>query len=475
MKTKRALFSIIVSLSVFWLSMILDYDTFNYEDIGTHKKETSHIQGDNSILNKSDKENLEVYSYQYGIVASNNEKLYLHRMSDTDSLANQDLDGSQGSNKHVLNKELDIPDTPASYDDTESTDEEEPYSDHDQSEINISKLNESELGQSEPDKQDLEEATSLYANIGISIANSFVNIRDRASTESDIVGKLHKDSAAKVLDTVGDWYYIESGSVKGYISSKYLKTGIPDDELVNNYGSLKVNVDANGLNVREKPDMESSKLTVIYQNERYPAIEILDEWVKIDISDDNVIGYVNKEYVQILVDFEKAISKKEEEELIRLQKEEEERLRKIEAEERAKKETEIKQRDEVDYTDKELKLLACLVHSEAGDQSYEGKLAVANIVLNRMKSKKYPNTMNDVIYQPGQFSVAKNGSLAKQLANYENYSSKSHKLTIKAAKAALSGENNIGNRLYFHAYKAAVKKGYDQKKNSVKLEDHLFW
>ena len=100
-----------------------------------------------------------------------------------------------------------------------------------------------------------------------------------------------------------------------------------------------------------------------------------------------------------------------------------------------------------------------MVHAEAGNQSYEGKLAVANVVLNRMKSKKYPNTIEAVIYQPGQFSVAKSGSLDKQLKNYENYSSKSQQLTLKATKAALSGENIIGNRLFFHAYIAAVKKG----------------
>ena len=119
--------------------------------------------------------------------------------------------------------------------------------------------------------------------------------------------------------------------------------------------------------------------------------------------------------------------------------------------------------------------MACLVYAEAGNQSYEGKLAVANVVLNRVKSKKYPNTIKDVIYQPGQFTVAKSGSLAKQLEKYESYSTESQLLTIKAAKAALSGANNIGNRLYFHAYKSAVSKGYDKKKNAVKIEDHIFW
>jgi spore germination cell wall hydrolase CwlJ-like protein len=261
-----------------------------------------------------------------------------------------------------------------------------------------------------------------------------------------------------------DWYYIESGSVKGYIKSKYLKTGISDDELIEKYGIKKITVNADGLNVRKKPDPDSEVVTVIYEKESYPVIDLLDDWVKVDITDDKVMGYVKKEYVDILIDFNKAISKAEEEE-----------LKKIQEEERIKKETEIKYREEVNYTEDELKLLACLVHSEAGNQSYEGKLAVANVVLNRVKSSKYPNTIEKVIYQSGQFTVATNGSLAKQLELYDNYSSKSQLLSIKAAKAALSGENNIGDRLYFNEYKAAVRKGHDQKKNSVKIQDHLFW
>lgn len=80
-----------------------------------------------------------------------------------------------------------------------------------------------------------------------------------------------------------------------------------------------------------------------------------------------------------------------------------------------------------------------------------------------------------MIYQPGQFSVAKNGSLAKQLKKYDSYSSKSQLATIKAVKAALSGKNNIGNRLYFNEYKASVKNGYNKKKNSMRIDDHLFW
>ena len=316
----------------------------------------------------------------------------------------------------------------------------------------------------EDDVKEKEPEKTLYANIGISVAKEFVNIRKEASTDSDILGKLYRDSAAEIIKSDGDWFLIESGSVKGYVKSEFIKTGIPDDELVEKYGELSIIVTVDGLNVREKTDTESSKLDVIYKNEIYPVMDTSENWIKINIPDDKIVGYIKKEFADIIIDFKDAVSKEEEEELQRL-----------EAEERARKETQVKQQEGVSYSEEDLKLLACLVHAEAGSQSYEGKLAVANIVLNRVKSSKYPDTIKAVIYQPGQFSVANSGSLSKQLANYSNYSSFSQKLSIKAAKAALGGANNIGSRLYFHSYRSAVKKGYDEKESSVKLDDQLFW
>lgn len=54
----------------------------------------------------------------------------------------------------------------------------------------------------------------------------------------------------------------------------------------------------------------NSKLTVIYNNEIYPVIGLINEWVKVDITDDRIIGYVNREYVELLVDFKRPYLKK---------------------------------------------------------------------------------------------------------------------------------------------------------------------
>lgn len=309
-----------------------------------------------------------------------------------------------------------------------------------------------------------EQPEAQYANIGISVAKDYVNIRKDPSTDSEILGKLYRDSACTILKSEDGWYYVESGSVTGYINSDFIKTGIPDDELIEKYGSLKMVVTVDGLNVREDPSTESKKLTVVYEGEKYPVKEIKDNWLYINIDDENLKGYVKEEFAELDVEFAEAVSKEEEQKILQLQ-----------AEERAKKETEVVFNNGVSYSEADLKLLACLVHAEAGSQSYECKLAVANIVLNRVKSSKYPDSIKSVIYQSGQFSVARSGSLDKQLDSYEHYDSNAEELSIKAAKDALEGANNIGDRLYFHTYKVAAKKGYTSYSKSVKMDGLLFW
>lgn len=91
-------------------------------------------------------------------------------------------------------------------------------------------------------------------------------------------------------------------------------------------------------------------------------------------------------------------------------------------------------------------LLACLVYCEAGNQSYEGQLAVANVVMNRVNSPLFPNSISEVIYQSGQFSPAANGRLATVLSSGPTSS------CIQAANDAIAGNNNIGNYLFFNNY-----------------------
>ena len=92
----------------------------------------------------------------------------------------------------------------------------------------------------------------------------------------------------------------------------------------------------------------------------------------------------------------------------------------------------------------EQELLAALIYCEAGNQPYEGQVAVGAVVMNRVKSGTYPNTITDVIYQSGQFGPAMTGWLDSVLAS-GSYTDSAR----QAAADAIAGSNPIGGCLYF--------------------------
>lgn len=177
------------------------------------------------------------------------------------------------------------------------------------------------------------EPVSEYENVGISIANNYVNIRKKPDTESKILGKLYKGSAATILATKGEWVKIKSGSVTGYINSEFLAIGFDAEELVDKYGTKWAEVTTTTLKVREKPSTEAITLTLIPIGESYQVLKEKDGWVKIlldegDEGEESTKGWISGDYVNISVEFEHAISVKEEE----AQKKREEEARKAEEE-----------------------------------------------------------------------------------------------------------------------------------------------
>ena len=89
-------------------------------------------------------------------------------------------------------------------------------------------------------------------------------------------------------------------------------------------------------------------------------------------------------------------------------------------------------------------LLASLIFCEAGNQPYEGQVAVGAVVLNRVRSSSYPNSISEVIYQSGQFTPEIIGWLDSV------YSGGSYtQSAYQAAEDAINGSNPIGDCLYF--------------------------
>ena len=99
---------------------------------------------------------------------------------------------------------------------------------------------------------------------------------------------------------------------------------------------------------------------------------------------------------------------------------------------------------EVSFADGDRYLLANLIYCEAGAEPYEGKVAVGAVVINRVLSSVYPDTVVGVIYQNRQFSPVASGRLAIALAE-----GKATAACFQAADEAMKGYSNVGNCVYF--------------------------
>ena len=92
------------------------------------------------------------------------------------------------------------------------------------------------------------------------------------------------------------------------------------------------------------------------------------------------------------------------------------------------------------YNERETYLLGRLVHGEARGEPYVGKVAVAAVVLNRVKSPSFPNTISGVIYQSGAFDAVSDGQI--NLTPDED--------SLRAARDALNGWDPTGGCLYYY-------------------------
>lgn len=122
-------------------------------------------------------------------------------------------------------------------------------------------------------------------------------------------------------------------------------------------------------------------------------------------------------------------------------KEEEERIAREKAEQEAREQAEREAREA--YVRANQELMASIIYCEAGNQPYEGQVAVGAVIMNRVKSGSYPNSIEEVIYQSGQFGPATTGWL-NRVRSSKGYS----QTALQAAVDALNGSNPIGSCLY---------------------------
>lgn len=145
-----------------------------------------------------------------------------------------------------------------------------------------------------------------YTNLGIANVEETLNVRETPSADSSIVGKMPKNAAGEILETLDGWYKIQSGDVTGYVSADYLITGEEAAARAEEVKQTIATVKTPTLNVREEPNTECSILALMPQGEELNVLEDLSGWVKVDL--DNTNGFISKDYVDISVQLPKAMT-----------------------------------------------------------------------------------------------------------------------------------------------------------------------
>lgn len=295
-----------------------------------------------------------------------------------------------------------------------------------------------------------EEAASEKSDLVMADVQMALNVRADSTEDSAKVGLLYKDCGGRILERKDGWTKLRSGELIGWASDEYLLFDEEAEAMASEVGNLIVTIETETLRVRQEPNTDAEVLGMLVQNDALDVIEVVnDEWISVDF--DNTVAYVSAEFVNM--DFH--IDAGETMEVIR-QREEEEAAARAEAQKKAVQNA----NQEIIAEANDLKLLATLIYCEAGSESYEGKLAVGAVVMNRVRSGAYPNTISGVIYASGQFTPAINGRVAKA------YNGNVPDSCYQAAQEAMAGASNVGGATHFR--RAGNHDG-------ILIDNQVFW
>lgn len=298
-------------------------------------------------------------------------------------------------------------------------------------------LNARKTGVEEEEKQD---SDLVMADVQYTL-----NVRAKASEDSEKVGVLYKDCGGRILERKDGWTKLRSGDLVGWASDEYLLFDEAAESMADEVGNLIVTIETDALRIRKEPSTESDIYALIAQDDELDVIEVIDDdWISVKYN--NETGYVSAEFVDLDFHIDEG-----------------ETIASIKAREKAEEEAKAKltanQGAMVVGAD-DTRLLAALIYCEAGNQGYEGHLAVGATVMNRVRSGAYPNSIYSVIYASGQFTPALNGKVARV------YGGNIPESCMTAAREAINGATNIGTATHFRRVGAH---------DGIVIGDHVFW
>ena len=321
--------------------------------------------------------------------------------------------------------------------------------------------------------------TAMASGIGVIDAKDMLDIHAEANTASAVIGQVMEDGHVAILAKYNDWVQIQAGEIAGWVPAENLvETEISNEEAV--AANEQVIAERTGATASEDEFFAEEEVqqdeTAALQAEASEAaqneieeVQTAEEAARIEVE---AQAKAAEEAARLEAE---AQAKAAAEEAARLEAEAQakaaEEAARIEAEAQAKAAAEEAAQLEAEAQAKaaeeaariaaeaqqaalaaqtaaisaeELKLLANIIYCEAGSESYVGKVAVGNVIMNRVKSASQPNTITEVVYAKGQFSPVRNGSLQRALS-----SDKADAACYQAAIEALAGAQPVGGKLFF--------------------------
>ena len=301
------------------------------------------------------------------------------------------------------------------------------------------------------------EEEALWQNRLMADVNDYLYVRASADADAEIVGKLYKGDVAEIQEEGSGWTHVASGNVDGYVNNDYCVTGTEALAYAQQNFDTEAEVLTNGLRIRSEADENASVITAVSEGTTLKVdsdVETDDQWIAVVYG--GTTRYVSADYVTTSLALGEGITIEEEQaELARIAEEE--------AAKKAAQVTEVTtvQNAAVEATVDDVTLLAAIIQCEAGNEVYEGQLAVGAVVMNRVRSGSYPGSISGVINAPSQFPPATNGKVAAVIANGPSAS------CVEAAQAAIDGATNVGGATHFRAASSGQA--------GVVIGNHVFW
>lgn len=156
--------------------------------------------------------------------------------------------------------------------------------------------------------------------------DDFLYVREKADSDSEIVGKMYKGDRAVVKEAGDTWTKIESGNVTGYVKNEYCVTGTDALNYAKKHCDTVAKVSIDGLRIRKAPDTDAEVVKTVASGEHMDVntkAEETDGWIAVKVGSDTC--YVSDDYVTVTLDTGKAVTIEEEQAAIKAAEEKRQR------------------------------------------------------------------------------------------------------------------------------------------------------